>query len=228
MIPDLGVIIAAGGSSRRYGRRDKLLETLGGLPVLFHSVRAFAPLTAPGNLLVAADKDALDGYAKLAAELLPQIEVRFVPGGTNRTGSVRNALAALPLTDGIVAIHDAARPLATAELLERLVARARVHGGAIAATPVVDSLKRADANGCFIAEPVAREGLFQAETPQVFDLKKIRAAYASLGSEAPTDDAEVMRMAGYQVELVPSKQWNLKLTYPEDLEKLQGVIQQVK
>ena len=228
MIPDLGVVIAAGGSSRRYGGRDKLTEMLAGLPVLLHSVREFAPLTAPGNLIVAADKDALESYSALAARYLPQVAVKFVPGGADRTGSVRNALAALPLSSGIVAIHDAARPLATAGLLERLVARARACGGAIAATPVVDSLKRADGSGVFIAEPVARDGLFQAETPQVFDLEKFRAAYMMLGENSPTDDAEVMRMAGFQVELVCSKQWNLKLTYPEDLEKLQGVIQKAK
>jgi 2-C-methyl-D-erythritol 4-phosphate cytidylyltransferase len=225
MIPDLGVIIAAGGSSRRYGEKDKLTEMLGALPVLLHSVRNFAPLTAPGNLIIAARKEALDEYAALAEKYLPEIVVSFVPGGENRTGSVRNALAALQLTSGVVAIHDAARPLASAELLERLVSRARACGGAIAATKVVDSLKLADENDCFISRPVPREHMFQAETPQVFDLEKFRQAYAVLGENAPTDDAEVMRLAGYQVELVASGQWNMKLTAPGDLEKLDKIFE---
>ena len=120
-------------------------------------------------------------------------------------------------------MHDAARPLATAELLERLVARARVGGGAIAASRVVDSLKRVSADGVTIAAPVARDGLFQAETPQVFDLEKFRYACEQLGDVTPTDDAEVMRLAGYQVELVISGQWNIKLTSPDDLDKLRRI-----
>jgi len=196
---------------------------LGSLPVLLHSIRAFAPLAAPGNMIVAAGRGVLDEYAALAAEYLPDVDVRFVPGGSTRTESVRNALAALPLQQGVVAVHDAARPLATAELLERLVARARVCGGAIAASRVVDSLKRVSADGVTIAAPVSRDGLFQAETPQVFDLEKFRYACEQLGDVTPTDDAEVMRLAGYQVELVISGQWNLKLTSPDDLDKLRRI-----
>ncbi len=220
MIPDLGVIIAAGGSSQRYGERDKLTEMLGALPVLLHSVRNFSSLVAPGNMIVAAREEKIAEYTALAEKFLPQVKIRFVSGGENRTGSVRNALAALPLECGIVAVHDAARPLAQAELLERLVARARVCGGAIAASRVVDSLKLADADGRYIELPVSRERMFQAETPQVFDLVKFRLAYAGLRGESPTDDAEVMRLAGFPVELVISGQFNLKLTSPEDLEKL--------
>ena len=122
-------------------------------------------------------------------------------------------------------MHDAARPLATAELLERLVGRARESGGAIAAAPVVDSLKRADASGRVILHPVERTGMFQAETPQVFDLRKFREAYEKLGAAEPTDDAEVMRLAGFPVELVVSGQWNFKLTSPEDMERLRRVFQ---
>ena len=223
MIPDLGVIIAAGGSSQRYGERNKLLEMLGGLPVLLHSIRNFSPLVAPGNLIVAAGKESIAEYAALAEKYLPQTALRFVPGGENRTASVRNALAALPLSEGIVAVHDAARPLAGKELLERLVLRARACGGAIAAAPVVDSLKLADENGRYIEMPVARERMFLAETPQVFDLEKFRLAYAGLGSRVPTDDAEVMRLAGFPVELVVSGQFNMKLTSPDDLEKIRRV-----
>jgi 2-C-methyl-D-erythritol 4-phosphate cytidylyltransferase len=108
-------------------------------------------------------------------------------------------------------------------LLERLVARARVCGGAIASSVVVDSLKRVSPDGVTIAEPVSRDGLFQAETPQVFDLEKFRDACSRLGDTAPTDDAEVMRLAGYPVELVISGQWNIKLTSPDDLDKLRRI-----
>ncbi len=219
MIADLGVIIAAGGSSRRYGGKDKLLEMLGGMPVFCHSIVNFLPLTAPGNLIVAVRNEALDEYRKCAEKFLPAGHVRWVPGGDDRVASVRNALMQLDLSDGLVAIHDAARPLATAGLLLKVARRARLCGGAIAANKVSDSLKLADENG-FIRMPVDRTMVWHAETPQIFDLAKYRAACEKLNGVVPTDDAEIMRLAGFPVELVESGQWNMKLTSPEDLAKL--------
>lgn len=219
MIPDLGVIIAAGGSSQRYGERDKLLEELAGLPVFLHSIRAFLPLTAPGNLIVAVRPAALEEFQALAEKFLPGAPIVWVPGGADRVESVGNALKKLPLSRGVVAIHDAARPLASAGLLEKVVRQARITGGAVAASKVADSLKLASKDG-LIAAPVSREMVYHAETPQVFDLEKYRAACAALNGAVPTDDAEIMRLAGSPVALVESGEWNIKLTSPEDLAKL--------
>lgn len=221
MIPDLGVIIAAGGSSRRYGEKDKLLEILGNMPVFCHSIVNFLPLTAPGNLIVAVRQEALDEYRQCAEKFLPVDRVCWVAGGRDRVASVRNALAKLKLSSGLVAIHDAARPLASAQLLLKVAARARISGGAIAANKVADSLKLADENG-FIKVPVDRSMVYHAETPQIFDLAKYRIACGKLDGIVPTDDAEIMRLAGFPVELVESGQWNMKLTSPEDLAKLQN------
>lgn len=225
MIPDLGVIIAAGGSSQRYGEKDKLLEEIAGMPVFLHSIRNFLPLTAPGNLIVAVRSAALDEFRSLADKFLPGAGIVWVPGGSDRVESVRNALNILPLQKGMVAIHDAARPLATAALLEKVLSRARVIGGAIAAHPVADSLKLASPDG-MIASPVSREMVFGAETPQIFDLEKYRIACAALNGVVPTDDAEIMRLSGYPVELVNSGMWNIKLTSPEDLVKLRRCFQE--
>ena len=225
MIPDLGVIIAAGGSSQRYGEKDKLLEEIAGLPVFLHSIRNFLPLIAPGNLIVAVRSAALDEFWSLAEKFLPGAGIVWVPGGKDRVESVRNALSALPLEKGMVAIHDAARPLAAAALLEKVLDRARVTGGAIAAHPVADSLKLASPDG-MIASPVSREMVYGAETPQIFDLEKYRAACAALNGAVPTDDAEIMRLSGYPVELVNSGQWNMKLTSPEDIVILRRCLQE--
>ena len=223
MIPDLGVIIAAGGSSQRYGEKDKLLEELAGLPVFLHSIRNFLPLTSAGNLIVAVRAEALAHYREITEKFLPHAPVVWVAGGSDRVKSVTNALNALALKKGFVAIHDAARPLATAALLEKVLERARITGGAIAANPVADSLKLADANG-MIAAPVPRERVFHAESPQIFDIEKYREASLALGGTVPTDDAEIMRLSGFAVELVDSGQWNMKLTSQGDLEKLRMML----
>ena len=222
MSEKLCIIIAAGGSSRRYGETDKLLEMLDGLPVLLHSIRNFAPLAAPGALVVAAGRDNLALYSSLAEKYLPEISVKWVCGGETRAGSVRNALAALPentAMDSLVAIHDAARPLADAALLLKVSGRAREVGGAIAAVKVVDTLKSSD-DGELIARTVDRSKLWRAETPQVFVLGNYLAAYNQDGVAELTDDAEIMRRAGFPVALVESGIYNGKLTSPGDLEQL--------
>ena len=219
MTCDLWVIIAAGGSSRRYGERDKLLEMLGDLPVFLHSVRNFSAVCKAENMVIAVRPEALEQYRELAQKFLPDLKVKFVAGGIDRSSSVRNALAALNCQSGVVAIHDAARPLASAKLLERVSSRAAISGGAIAATKVVDSLKLTDGKGN-ILNPVSRDDLYRAETPQVFEVKKLVDAYEKNAQLSATDDAEIMRLAGYPVEVVDSEEFNLKLTCSSDLEFL--------
>ncbi len=219
MTDNLNLIVAAGGCSERFGTKDKLLEMLGDLPVFLHCIRNFAPLCKRGQMIVAVRREALDTYRQYAERCLPGTEITFVPGGTDRCASVRNALAALSAEVGLVAIHDAARPLASAALLQNVAERAGICGGAVAALRVVDSLKRVDDNGV-VLEPVSRDNLFRAETPQVFDIRKIRQAYGSVDCSGVTDDAEIMRRAGFAVEVVDSGQFNLKLTRETDLELL--------
>lgn len=219
IINDLWVIIAAGGSSRRYGEQDKLLEMLGDLPVFLHSVRNFSAVCKVENMVIAVRPEALEQYRELAEKFLPGVKLGFVAGGVDRSGSVRNALAALKCQSGVVAIHDAARPLASAKLLERVSLRAKITGGAIAATRVVDSLKLTDGKGK-ILEPVSRDDLYRAETPQVFEVKKLVDAYEKSAQFSATDDAEIMRRAGFPVEVVDSGEFNLKLTCSSDLELL--------
>jgi len=219
-VNDLGIVIVAAGASRRFGGgRSKLLSELGGIPLFLHSVGRFAPCAAPGALVVVLPADGGEEFRSAAARLLPEVAIRWTAGGATRAISVRNGIAALP--DGLryVAIHDAARPLASAELLRKLAVRARECGGAIPGVPVADSLKRLDADG-MIAGPVERDNLYAVATPQVFALDAYRQAILAPGVEDCTDDAEVMRRAGYAVALVTDYSCNLKVTTPADLEKL--------
>ena len=92
IINDLWVIIAAGGSSRRYGEQDKLLDMLGDLPVFLHSVRNFSAVCKVKNMVIAVRPEALEQYRELAEKFLPGVKLGFVAGGVDRSGSVRNAL----------------------------------------------------------------------------------------------------------------------------------------
>lgn len=214
---EISVIIAAGGTSRRYGKKDKLLEMLGGLPVFLHSVKNFSTLCKAENMVVVVRQEALSEYRELARRYLPDYKVNFVPGGADRSASVRNGLDFLSARSGVVAVHDAARPLATADLLKRVAERAAAGGGAIAAVKVVDSLKLTEKDGRIVS-PVSRDNLFRAETPQVFEINLLRQAYEKCASVSATDDAEIVRLAGFPVEVVESEIFNIKLTSAGDWE----------
>lgn len=149
--------------------------------------------------------------------------VQIAPcGGATRQQTVHNALAYLPGGVQFVAVHDAARPLISHALLQRLIDAARRDGAAIPALPVQDTLKRAP-DGRHALETVPRADLYRVQTPQIFRADWLihahRCAYEE-GFREATDDAQLLERAGYPVTLVPGDPCNLKLTTPEDLRML--------
>jgi len=217
----IAMIVAAAGSSTRFGKGNKLTEMLGDAPVLIHSLRTFGGHPGVFALIVAAPAGKLEEYRALAEHYLPRLAVRWVPGGATRAQSVRNALSAVPEECGLVAVHDGARPLATASLLDALAEAAERTGGAIPGKPVADTLKRRSASG-FCEGTVDRSVLWAVETPQVFRTSLLRRAYAT--DVDPTDEAGAMEAMGFPVEIVRSPDPNLKLTTPADLETLRFLI----
>lgn len=218
MIKDLGIIIAAAGTSSRFGDNDKLLEKLDGMPLFLHSIRNFYPLCPAGNMIVVVNSDKLAEFENVAGSYLPECQLHFVAGGELRAQSVRNGLAALMPETKFVAIQDAARPWSTPALLEKCLASARLHGGAIPAKAVVDTLKRTSENGRII-DTIERNNLWRVETPQVFNLKQLLEANKRISDMNVefTDDASIMEAAGYEVHIVQNQEKNMKITYRKDI-----------
>ena len=194
-----------------------------GAPVWRHAVWRLLshPEVASGALAVAPGNAApFEAYLQRYPAPKP---LRILPcGGATRQATVRNALAHLP--DGVrfVAVHDAARPLVSPALLERLVATAVQHGTAVPALPVQDTLKRSE-DGRTVQATVPREGLYRVQTPQVSRADWLINAHrraAEEGFEQATDDAQLLERAGYPVHLVDGDPRNLKLTTPDDLHLL--------
>lgn len=193
-------VVVAGGAGTRYGRM-KQLEPLSGRRVIDWSVAALRPLC--GGIVVVLPSD-------LVGEVdLPEAD-RIVAGGADRSASVRAGLAAVAPETSHVLVHDAARPLASTDLVERVLAA--LGEGAHGVVPVVavsDSLRTVD------GEPVDRSRYVAVQTPQGFEVEALRSAHAS-GLSA-TDDASLLDLAGYAVRHVAGEQTNLKITEPHDL-----------
>ncbi len=208
-------IIVAAGSSRRAGF-DKLLAPLAGRPVLLRSVEAFMQAGAHG--IVVACPESRWHETGLATLSESQPCITRVEGGAQRQDSVFAGLSALPDDCAYVAVHDAARPLILAQTILHCLAAARKTGAAACAQPVVDTLKRVDAQGCTLPEFVDREGLWAMQTPQIFDRQLLMRAYARLresGKQA-TDEVSVMEHLGHATTLVNGGV-NSKITLPDDL-----------
>jgi 2-C-methyl-D-erythritol 4-phosphate cytidylyltransferase len=143
-----------------------------------------------------------------------------ITGGDSRVASVGHALAEVPASAELVAVHDAARPLATPSLIEALFERLAASpeaAGVIAATPLTDTIKRAGDDGTEVAATEPRERLWAAQTPQVFRAEPLRNAHDAADGDGATDDAMLIEAAGGTVLIEPAPAENLKLTTPTDL-----------
>lgn len=214
---DIAVLVAAGGSGTRFGG-NKLLAQFQGDVVITTCLRN---LNGPGVKFVVATKT-----PELLAKFLPEgVEVLWAPGGDSRTASVGNALAELQKSGPLppfIAVHDAARPLATYALLQQCRERllAENADGVVAAHRVTDTIHQADETGCIQATP-QRSLLWAAETPQLFRSQILCEAYQAWKKEAlpPSDDAALVRGVFPQsrILMLENSQNNLKITYRHDL-----------
>ena len=208
------ILVAAGTGSRFGAETPKQFLTLLGEPVIRHSARAL--IEAGAALQPVGEAAAID--AALAG--LPHLPT--VAGGATRQDSVRAGLLALkPHAPDIVLVHDAARPLIPAGTIPALLDALTGSPGAIPAVPVADTLKRARGN--LIVETVPREGLFRAQTPQAFRFEALFAAHHSGGTGA-TDDASLLEALGQEVAIVAGSDDNIKLTFPDDLGRLEAAM----
>ena len=214
MESSVALVVAAGRGSRFGGVMPKQYVALAGVPVLRHSLCAFKRHPAIASVQAVIHPQDRDLYDQAAAGLgLPEP----VAGGATRQESVQRGLLALgPLKPARVLIHDGARPLVGAAVIGRVIEALDTAPGAIAALPVVDTLKRAGPGGG-IAATVARAGLWRAQTPQGFHYGQILAAHETARGRELTDDAAVAEHAGLSVALVEGAPENIKVTTQEDL-----------
>lgn len=218
-MPRFAVILPAAGQSSRFGGGDKKpFIDLAGKAVWLHAAAAFAARTDVAQLLVVVAPEDLERFQQRFRADIARLKADTVQGGSARFESVANALRLLRPNVDFVAVHDAARPCVSPELIEAVFNRAVETGAALPAVPIADTVKRSDATGR-ITGTIARDELWLAQTPQVFRRSWLDAAYAareSLGSSI-TDDAQLIEAAGHSVHLVTGSATNLKITTQEDL-----------
>jgi 2-C-methyl-D-erythritol 4-phosphate cytidylyltransferase len=211
-------VVAAGGTGERLGAGiPKTLVPLAGRPMISWCLEALRASQSVVKAVIAAPAGHEAEVEALAADALPEASYSVVTGGETRSESVANAIAALEAPDELV-VHDAARPLATAELFDRCVERL-AHwrcDGVVAAARAVDTIKEADAGGRVIGT-LERGSLWVVQTPQVFQPPALLRALEEGDLARATDDAQLVEAVGGDIRVVEAPRHNLKVTSEQDL-----------
>jgi 2-C-methyl-D-erythritol 4-phosphate cytidylyltransferase len=205
------------------GPQPKQFLSLDGVPILVHSLRAFAAVPRVTRIIVAVRKPEMERVQAQVTDNGFDGRVQVVEGGDNRQESVAHALAAIKAEpDDVVLVHDAVRPLIDAATIDRTIDAVVEHGAAIVGMPAVDTIKQVErtAHGALVVSTIPREFIVQAQTPQGFRFSLLVSAFAEATADGfvGTDEASVVERAGHSVAVVPGSHVNLKITQPGDLE----------
>ena len=221
---DVGVVIVAAGKGSRTGSPElKQFRWVAGKPMLLHSVQAFHDRDDVALVVCVLPRE----HAGDPPAWLFQCDVERLlisTGGRERSDSVANGLEDLPPECEIVVVHDAARPLVPATVIEGVIAEARRGNGAVPALPVADTLKRVTESGS-VTGTVPRDGLWRAQTPQAFPRAMIERAYthARANRITATDDAALCEMLGLPVVIVPGSERSMKITSEADFARAESL-----
>jgi 2-C-methyl-D-erythritol 4-phosphate cytidylyltransferase len=220
------VILAAAGRSTRFGdsKQKKIYAELEGRAVWLRALDPFLTHGEVEQIIVAIASEDRDLFDRRYHDKVAFLNLDVVEGGVERSDTVARALERVRPVCQFVAIHDAARPCLTEDLVSAVFSAAREHGAALPGIPVNDTLKRT-ADGRFTTETVPRRNLYMAQTPQVFRRDWLEEAYArrDRARAEVTDDTQLVEALGHRCAIVPGATLNLKLTTQEDL-KLAGAI----
>lgn len=204
----------------------KQFLSLGGVPMLIHSLRAFLAVDRVAAIYIAVRATEMERVKAQVAEYGLSAKVQVVEGGDIRQQSVANALAKLAAAgcgaDDVVLVHDAARPLIEPETIERTIDAIAESGAAIVGLPAVDTIKQVErtAHGAIITATIPRERIVQAQTPQGATYTLLQKAFSEAAADefVGTDEASLMERAGIEVVVVQGAARNFKVTQPGDLE----------
>jgi 2-C-methyl-D-erythritol 4-phosphate cytidylyltransferase len=208
------IIVAGGTGTRMKGEVPKQFMLLNGRPVILYSVEAFVAYDASVQIILVLHPDYLKYWNQLAEEFKISRQYKIITGGETRFDSVKNGLDSI-FEDGLVAIHDAARPVINAEFISGLFATAQKFGSAMPGIALNDTIRIIEGDS---SKQLDRTLLRAMQTPQVYKVSELKRAYEQPFQPFFTDDASVMQSAGFHLQLAEGSAKNIKITNPGDIE----------
>lgn len=214
------VIVAGGSGNRMQTETPKQFLLLNNLPVLMHTIKAFAQSDTQPKILVVLNSDQHNYWKRLCNEFNFNIPHEIIAGGSERFYSVQNAINSID-ENSFVAIHDAVRPLISKQLIDNSFKQAVALGNVIVAVQSSDSVRLLK-NGETSA--IERNEVYLVQTPQVFHISVLRSAYKQKFGLSFTDDASVVEALGEKINMIDGERNNIKITYRIDLELAEMLI----
>ncbi len=207
------IIVAGGTGSRMKGDVPKQFMLLNGKPVIQYSIEAFYSFDSSMQITLVIHPDYLLFWEKLCREFHFSIPLKVVPGGETRFDSVKKGLETIA-DEGFVAIHDAARPVISADFIDNIFTEAAIHGSAMPGISLNDTIRIIEGD---VTNQLDRTFLRAMQTPQVFKISELKRAYTQPYMPSFTDDASVMQSAGFPLHLIDGKSGNIKITHAHDI-----------
>jgi len=214
------VIVPAAGKSARFAdpKQKKIYAELVGRAVWLRAVEPFINRDDVAQIIMAIAPEDRELFERRYRASVAFMNIKVIDGGTERCDTVARALECVETECEYVAVHDAARPCLSTELVDAVFQAARAHGAALLATPVADTIKRIDEDRC-TTTTIPRDGLYLAQTPQVFRRSLLIKAYAQrsrVGAHV-TDDCQLVEALGQRCFIVEGSALNIKITTQVDL-----------
>ncbi len=233
-MPKFCVILPAAGKSRRFNggvsdllgmgaSKKKPFQELKGRPVWLRSLEPFLNREDVVQRIVVLSAEDIEWFKEKYRANLAFLDLELIEGGAERVDTVEKGLAHVRPDVDFVAVHDAARPLIAREWIDAVFQAAEKTGAAIPASPVSSTLKLVDPDGS-IVKTVPRDGLWMAQTPQVFGRQLLLDAFAQRGDFQPTDEAQLVERMGHPVQVVECSPMNLKITSAEDFRLAEALV----
>ena len=209
------IIIVAGGTGSRINNSvPKQFIEVNNKPIIIYTIEKFIAFDKNIHIYISVHADYIELMKKMIANFFPGRPIHLTPGGATRFESVKNGLHLIKDADGVVGVHDAARPMVSIDTIKRCFDVAEVKGNATPSIPVNDSLRKTNGD---TNESVNRNDYKVIQTPQCFQLDQLQKAFQQDYNPTFTDDASVMEKAGHKINLAEGNVENIKITYPIDL-----------
>lgn len=221
-------VLAGGSGMRMGGSMPKQFLSVGDIPIIIRSIQAFIDSGSVDRIFVAVSEDYYDHTSELIEKYIGNENITVVTGGKNRNGTLLNVLREIKNISeaDVILTHDAVRPFIDKRIIDENIKAALEYGACNTVVPAVDTILRSS-DGKFIESVPVRSEIFHAQTPQSFNAVKLLSLYEKLNDdemEKFTDSCSVFLAAGERVFLVTGDRNNIKLTYPEDMERAENII----
>ncbi len=213
----LAIVPAAGSSNRMKECGNKLFLEIGGIPVILRTLRTLNDAPGIDAIIIPTREDSIEEISALCKENSIDKVIAVVAGGSTRAESVLNGILAADKRFDLIAIHDAARPFVSEEIIEKTISAAKYYNAAAPAVPIKDTVKQA--KNSLIERTIPRDTLCAIQTPQIFDSDIIKAALTkAIKENVPiTDDCSAVENIGMKVFITEGSYLNIKITTPEDI-----------